>query len=1415
VPETEPTSAEAQLQHLRRQLEVQRALDAALVRADSLNVLGAEAVRQLRALVPVERIAFLEYVEADGTGRIVAADEAPPGTPIPTGTAFPLASIVPGWLRGEVATQVIHGVPQDLAGDPTVEALARRGYRAACWTPLHAGGQLLGALAMLTHHPELFTAEAVRTAEDIAGQLATGIVAARQREVTRVAHDRLAVVHQIHAAILASESIEDLADQVVVRIRDATGSERVSFSTYDVDKDEALLVAAAVAGEDKAQLLCVPAQLSGTFSWEVIASKRPLVIRDAAAEHDRVPGAAQLLEQGLASGAWLPMVYADRLVGGVILVTTGPEVLTEARIAVACEITDLLAVAVAHARQREATGRASARLAVVHDIDKAILAAEGPGEIAARVVERLRHLAGAERATISEFDAARRVFRVIGLAKAGEGGAIRLGTEFPADDVAGPEVLDRHQLVVYRDLPALVGRLPASRYAAGQGMRVSVLVPLVAHGDLVGILTLSGRDQAAASEDNLAVAHEVADQLAIAFVHARQGERLARAVKRLELLRDLDRRVLEAQTLVGLAVGTAGSVRELLGADRVVLSRYEVETGTAYRLAVSDPAGVQPDETLVRTPLDQILTPEQVARPALLVFPDLAAAAATQAPGAASLMALGLAAAVYVPLVVHGTLHGGLIAAWFDAAALDAEAVDTARQVAEPLAVAVLNAASREATERAAARLAILNDVERAILAAESIGDISARVVGQLRRLAGAERVTICSYDGQRQVFSVVAMDKAGPGGELPVGTEIPAATLAGPDFLELHQVLYHDDLPTTVARLPGARHPVEQGMRVGVVVPVVAGSRLIGSLAVLGRDRTVVSADNVAVARETADQLAVAMTHAEARAELERRVAQQDLVHDIDRAILASVAPSDLAELVAVPFARLAHARRLAVCAVDLDAGEGHVLAFVKDGELAAPQVGRVFPLAAGLPMAGVLGAEEIVTEDLAAVADRSIGGAEQVAAGLKHAAWLPLLVGDRLLGGIGLVGDDLAMISDTTLSLSRGVASQIAVALQHAQDQAAVRERDSRLQAILEGSPNGILVVDPVGRIDYANVAANKLFGDGATLEGRSVAELLAADTVAGHLDEVQGWFDRPDPSRDHPIDTHARRVDGSLFPVHILLGRVVTPAGPRAIVTVVDLSDRTALEARLRQAERLEILGQFAGILAHDVRNHLTAVIWSAELLATDMAAVDPRQADVELIRKAAQDAVDMTRSVLEFARPAGDPTGQTDVATHIQGARTMLNRVLGDRVALGIAVEPGLPAAAISPTALTQVLVNLSSNARDAMPAGGTFDLAVSLREIRPGDPAADGGPLPVGRYIRIRATDSGGGMDEATRVLVFDPFYTTKSPGSGSSGTGLGLSSVFLLVSRAGGTITVDSTPGTGSAFTVDLPSAEPERSSTR
>ena len=253
----------------------------------------------------------------------------------------------------------------------------------------------------------------------------------------------------------------------------------------------------------------------------------------------------------------------------------------------------------------------------------------------------------------------------------------------------------------------------------------------------------------------------------------------------------------------------------------------------------------------------------------------------------------------------------------------------------------------------------------------------------------------------------------------------------------------------------------------------------------------------------------------------------------------------------------------------------------------------------------------------------------------------------------------------------------------------------------------------------------------------------------------------------------------------------GRLVSAWG-----LIQDVTERRLLEEQLRQAQKMEAMGQLAAGVAHDFNNLLTVVKVESEILAADLDACPATQESVRSIRTAADRAADLTKQLLAFSRKQFLRPRLLDVNDTVAGATQMLRRLIGADVELATDLVPRLPLILADAGQLTQVLVNLAVNARDAMPMGGKLSIATGIESITDERTRHN---LPPGDYVAIVVSDTGQGMNEATRRRIFEPFFTTKAP---SQGTGLGLSTVYGIIEQLSGHITVASEPGLGATFTL-------------
>jgi two-component system, cell cycle sensor histidine kinase and response regulator CckA len=262
-----------------------------------------------------------------------------------------------------------------------------------------------------------------------------------------------------------------------------------------------------------------------------------------------------------------------------------------------------------------------------------------------------------------------------------------------------------------------------------------------------------------------------------------------------------------------------------------------------------------------------------------------------------------------------------------------------------------------------------------------------------------------------------------------------------------------------------------------------------------------------------------------------------------------------------------------------------------------------------------------------------------------------------------------------------------------------------------------------------------------------------------------------------------------------------RIATDLAQIAVEREHNVAALRRSEEELRQAQKMEAVGQLAGGIAHDFNNLLTGILSFSDLVLQEVRAGDPIRSDIEQIRHAGQRAAALTRQLLAFSRRQILQPKVLSLNSILDELTGMLRRLLGSGITLEVAPDPGLWYVMADPGQIEQVLANLIMNARDATSRGGRVTITTANCRVSPEGPERAGGVRP-GTYATLAVADTGVGMDIATQARIFEPFFTTKETGAGP---GLGLSSVYGIVEQSGGHITVESAPGRGSTFTIYLP----------
>jgi PAS domain S-box-containing protein len=364
------------------------------------------------------------------------------------------------------------------------------------------------------------------------------------------------------------------------------------------------------------------------------------------------------------------------------------------------------------------------------------------------------------------------------------------------------------------------------------------------------------------------------------------------------------------------------------------------------------------------------------------------------------------------------------------------------------------------------------------------------------------------------------------------------------------------------------------------------------------------------------------------------------------------------------------------------------------------------------------------------------------------------------------------------------------------------ALQRAEARSRALIGAMQDVILVLDRSGSyVDIAPSATDRLYRPAAELLGRRLHDIFPREQADAFLSCVHKALETRMPVES----SYDLEIRGERFSFEA----TISPLPEDRVVWVArDVTARLRTEQalkesedQLRQAQKMEAVGQLAGGIAHDFNNLLMAIMSNAELAALELSAASPANPHIDEIKSASRRARLLTQQLLAFSRKQMLQPRVLDMNGIVRDAEQILRRLIGENIAMAVVLEPSLGQVRADPGQMAQVLINLAVNARDAMPHGGQLTIESANRDVSVVETRAHRG-LREGRYVALQVRDTGIGMDDDTKARIFEPFFTTKPPGQG---TGLGLSTVYGIVKQSGGYIAVDSAQNAGTTFTILLP----------
>ncbi len=380
-----------------------------------------------------------------------------------------------------------------------------------------------------------------------------------------------------------------------------------------------------------------------------------------------------------------------------------------------------------------------------------------------------------------------------------------------------------------------------------------------------------------------------------------------------------------------------------------------------------------------------------------------------------------------------------------------------------------------------------------------------------------------------------------------------------------------------------------------------------------------------------------------------------------------------------------------------------------------------------------------------------------------------------------------------------------------QHAESEAS----EARYRGLLEAAPDAMVVVNEGGEIVLLNVQAEKQFGYRRDeLVGQPVTNIIPEGFAERLIaDDLRSAADALAQEIGTGIELSGRRKDGTEFPIEIMLSPLESAEGILVTAAIRNISVRRQAESELLQAQKLESIGRLAGGIAHDFNNMLFVINGRAEMLDLDLVPerrmhldLDATLRNVRAIRQAGERAAALTAQLLAFSRQQVISPKVLDLNAAIDDLEPMVRELIGENMRLVLRPGDDVGPVRVDPGQLDQILVNLVVNARDAMPDGGTVTIETTNATIDPRY-ATGHSDIKPGSYVLLVVSDTGVGMDRATREHIFEPFFTTKDL---DKGTGLGLATTYGIVRQAGGHIWVYSEPGVGSTFKLYFPLVAPQ-----
>ncbi len=1286
-------------------------------------------------------------------------------------------------------------------------------------------------------------------ADELAEHQKAGEAAQRQRREAEV-------VAEVARTINASLDLTVVLQRVTEAARDLCGSDTASLALRD--PETGAMRYRFSTGADLPAFptpVCEPGKGVG---GQALVSGRPCRT-DSYGDDPRISAdyLAECRARGIVAVMAVP-IHGEGEVGGVLLVDNrAPRPFTDRDEAILCRLADHAALALGNARVYE-----EARVRLRHTetllaVGRAIGGTLDPVEVARRTLREAVRSLGADMGGGWVLDASSGQYRgLVGYRVPPDLLEFFRETKLPADDPAMLALSAGERLVWSADTAVgpplgheLFRRMPAGTL---------LLWPIRVRGQMSAWLTIAWLDAGhAPTAEEGKLLDGITQQAAVALENARLMEAGRRLEARKDALVALSRGLAAERDLDRILSRVVRETRALTATDTALLLLLD---GDRLVFGGSDGAG---DEVLAIGSLSvkDSLTGAVMREARPLVLADLAEDPAWRETP--MVRRFGYRAMAAVPLIIKGSPVGVLKVLHRKPRPFPDEEVEFLLALATHAALAIDNARLFDEAERRRRSAESLAEVGRVLSESLDPEEVGRRIVTSLCGLLGTASAVLYRLDSETGALVGIAVpDRASsslglglvfPRGTGAVGLAVERrAPVVSANVLEDPGIVLAPDVRARLAEV--------EWHRAVLALPLLAQGKVIGALGVIDRPGRRFDEGEIGLARVFADQAALALDNARVFAETEQRRREAEEVARVAEALTETSDVAQVGERIVEAVGSLLGARFAVLRVKDPDGS----LRAVASSASARPHFppGHVLPPGVGLMGRVIAEGRPLRSADLLATPE--LVGSEDYErrtrdSGAEAAMAVPLRVKGAVVGTLAVADRGGRIFSEADTALLQTFADHAAVAMENARLMEEVRARHDRLEDLLglvrdlSRIQAGPAILDSIARacgrlLGTDSVGIRLVEGDDLVVAGTwgdarevmTTPRMRIGESLSGAVAAAGEPMVVSDPGHDaRLIPAHreamlrlgytgwlgvpikaGERVLGVLS-IRTTRSEAFSP-GDLAVAMAFASQAAVALENarlyqeaqrayeelsrtqhQLTQAQKMEAVGRLAGGIAHDFNNLLTVITGRSDLALLRLPPGDGLRRDIELIGRTAGRAADLTRQLLAFSRKQVIQPRVVDLNAVLGAMTSMLGRLIGEHIELVAVPGAALGRVKADPGQIEQVIMNLAVNARDAMPDGGRLTIQTANRDL---DAAAAArlGAKP-GPHVMLAVADTGVGMSEETREHIFEPFFTTKEVGKG---TGLGLATVYGIVTQHGGSVDVESEPRRGTTFRVYLPRVE-------